>query len=152
MIELLIDDEFTGLLDEAALKAAAQAALTQQGIAEEVGLTIAVDSDERLQALNLQFLGIDAPTDVLSFPADEFDPDTNLRYIGDIILSCPRAQAQAQAAGVSLADEAALLVIHGVLHLLGHDHAAPQEKTAMWAAQSAILASLGIHLPNLPEE
>ena len=124
------------------LEQAALAALTHQ--AAEGDLTIVLADDEDLHRLNRDFLGIDAPTDVLSFPASETDPETGAAYLGDIILSIPRADAQAQAAGHPLVDEARLLVIHGVLHLLGHDHAEPDEKAKMWKAQGEILASLGL--------
>jgi probable rRNA maturation factor len=89
-------------------------------------------------------MGIDAPTDVLSFPADLVDPDTRRRYLGDVIISLPRAEAQASENGQSLQDEVLLLAVHGVLHLLGHDHAEPEEKERMWAAQEAVLS----HLPR----
>ena len=151
MINILVQDEYSPLFEQAILEQAAQAALEFSAIREEVELSIVVDSDERLQELNSQFLCIDAPTDVLSFPADEFDPDSNLRYIGDIILSCPKAQSQAVMAGVSLSEELQLLVVHGVLHLLGYDHAAETDKEKMWVAQKAILANLGIDLRQLPD-
>jgi hypothetical protein len=59
----------------------------------------------RLQELNRDYLGIDAPTDVLSFPASETDPETGARYLGDILISVPRAQSQAEAAGHALESE-----------------------------------------------
>ena len=124
------------------LEQAALAALTHQSA--EGDLTIVLADDEELHRLNRDFLGVDAPTDVLSFPASETDPETGAAYLGDIILSIPRADAQAQVAGHPLADEARLLVVHGVLHLLGHDHAEPDEKAKMWKAQGEILASLGL--------
>jgi probable rRNA maturation factor len=124
------------------LDQAASAALTHQSA--EGDLTIVLTDDEQLHRLNRDFLGIDAPTDVLSFPASETDPETGAAYLGDILLSVPRADAQAQSAGHSLADEARLLVVHGVLHLLGHDHAEPEEKEKMWKAQGEILDELGL--------
>jgi probable rRNA maturation factor len=128
--------------DTSLLEQAAHAALTHQSA--DGDLTIVLTDDEQLHDLNREFLGVDAPTDVLSFPASETDPDTGAAYLGDILLSIPRADAQAQAAGHALADEARLLVIHGVLHLLGHDHAETKEKAKMWKAQSEILVSLGL--------
>jgi probable rRNA maturation factor len=151
MINILIEEPYVSMLDPDQLEQAAQAALDYIDIQDGVELSIVVDSDERLQELNKQFLGIDAPTDVLSFPADEVDPDTGLRYIGDIILSCPTAQSQALEAGVSLEVEAQLLVVHGVLHLLGHDHDDEENKAIMWSAQKAILAGLGINMREMPD-
>jgi probable rRNA maturation factor len=86
---------------------------------------------------------------VLSFPASEtdgseIDPETGARYIGDIIISVPYAARGAAKAGHPLEAELQLLVVHGVLHLLGHDHAKPREKAKMWKAQAEILESLGL--------
>ncbi|RJP55541.1 MAG: rRNA maturation RNase YbeY [Anaerolineaceae bacterium] len=137
-LETSLDLPFsTDLLEQAAL-----AALTHQSA--EGDLTIVLTDDEQIHRLNRDFLGIDAPTDVLSFPASETDPETGARYLGDILLSVQRAEAQAQAAGHSLADETRLLVVHGVLHLLGHDHAEEEEKAKMWMAQGEILEGLGL--------
>ncbi len=137
-----IESSFEPPFDLDLLEQAALAALTHQSA--EGDLTIVLADDEELHRLNRDFLGIDAPTDVLSFPASETDPDTGAAYLGDIILSIPRADAQAQAAGHPLADEARLLVIHGVLHLLGHDHAEADEKAKMWKAQAEIMMGLGL--------
>jgi probable rRNA maturation factor len=92
----------------------------------------------------LEYLGVDAPTDVLSFPASESDPETGLPYLGDILISIPRAAQQAQAAGHSVEAEVQLLVVHGTLHLLGHDHAEAEEKTRMWNAQAEVMSRLGL--------
>jgi probable rRNA maturation factor len=94
--------------------------------------------------LNRQYLGRDAVTDVLSFPADEADPESGCRYLGDILLSMPRAAAQAQAGGHPVEQEAQLLVVHGTLHLLGYDHGRKEEKERMWAVQAEILEQLGV--------
>ncbi|HLA08708.1 MAG TPA: rRNA maturation RNase YbeY, partial [Anaerolineales bacterium] len=93
-----------------------------------------------------------APTDVLSFPASETDPETGSRYLGDILLSIPRAQEQATAAGHALDSEVQLLVVHGVLHLLGYDHAEAKEKRKMWKAQEEILVQLGLGGIQIREE
>jgi probable rRNA maturation factor len=67
-------------------------------------------------------------------------------YLGDIVISLPRARHQASAAGHSLNDELQLLVVHGVLHLLGHDHDTPNRKKKMWAVQDEILRNLGVRI------
>lgn len=126
------------------LEQAALAALTHQSA--EGDLTLVLTDDEQLHRLNRDFLGVDAPTDVLSFPASETDPETGARYLGDILLSVSRADAQARAANHPLEDEARLLVVHGVLHLLGHDHAEPDEKAKMWKAQGEVLEGLGVRI------
>jgi probable rRNA maturation factor len=68
------------------------------------------------------------------------------------VISAPRAQAQAEAAGHPLEAELQLLVVHGVLHLLGHDHARPEEKARMWKAQAEALESLGLGHIQIREE
>ena len=129
---------------KALLERAARAALTHQGQPVEVDLSIVLTDDARLRQLNREYLNIDAPTDVLSFPASESDPETGTPYLGDILISIPRAREQAGAAGHALESEVQLLVVHGVLHLLGHDHAKANEKKKMWKAQAAILKELGL--------
>jgi probable rRNA maturation factor len=107
-------------------------------------ISIVLTDDAQLHEMNRAYLGIDAPTDVLSFPASETDPDTGRRYLGDILISVPRAEEQARTAGHSLEAEAQLLVVHGTLHLLGYDHAGAAEKTRMWKAQAEVLEELGL--------
>jgi probable rRNA maturation factor len=124
---------------------AAAATLSHES-ASDADLTLVLTGDERLQALNREFLGKDRPTDVLSFPAGETgpDPDTGRRYLGDVLVSVPRAAEQATARGHPLAAELQLLAVHGVLHLLGHDHLSKVDKARMWAAQSEVLTGLGL--------
>lgn len=124
------------------LKHAAQATLNHQTV--DGDLTIVLTDDAQLHELNREYLGIDAPTDVLSFPASETDPETGRRYLGDILVSISRADEQARTAGHALVVEAQLLTVHGTLHLLGHDHAEFEEKARMWAAQAEVLESLGL--------
>jgi probable rRNA maturation factor len=126
------------------LERAARTALEYGSYSGDSELSIILTNDARLHELNLNYLGIDAPTDVLSFPASETDPETGARYIGDLLISIPRARAQAEAAGHPLEAEVQLLVVHGILHLMGHDHAQAQEKARMWKAQAEILERLGL--------
>lgn len=134
------------------LEDAARAALAHESESPDSELSIILTDDARLHELNLNYLNVDAPTDVLSFPASEIDPETGARYIGDILISIPRAQAQAEAAGHPLEAEVQLLVVHGVLHLLGHDHARAKEKARMWKAQAEILERLGLGHIQIREE
>ena len=137
---------------EELLERAAYAAIEHGAESRDAELSIVLTDNEHLQELNLNYLGIDAPTDVLSFPASETDPESGARYIGDILISIPRAQSQADAAGHPLESEVQLLVVHGVLHLLGHDHAEPDDKARMWKAQAEILKSLGLGNIQIREE
>jgi probable rRNA maturation factor len=124
------------------VRAAAEAALAHEGATGD--LTVVLAGDAQLQALNRQYLGMDAPTDVLAFPTEQPDPESGARYLGDILISMQRAAVQARRAGHPLESEVQLLTVHGVLHLLGHDHADAQAKSRMWSAQDAVLRGLGL--------
>jgi probable rRNA maturation factor len=143
MINIEIIPDFRRVFMPDILERAAKATLLQQS-APDADLTLVLTGDSQIQVLDRDFLGKDAPTDVLSFPASETDPETGRPYLGDVIISVPRAEAQAIAAGHSLEAELSLLVVHGVLHLLGHDHGIAEEKKHMWAAQADVLVQLGI--------
>ena len=132
------------LIEPEIVERAAAATLEQQSASAEDDLTVVLADDEQLQDLNREFRDIDAPTDVLSFPSSESDPETGRRYLGDILISVQRAEEQAAAGGHPLEAEIQMLVVHGVLHLLGHDHAEAEEKARMWAAQAEVLARLGL--------
>lgn len=88
--------------------------------ADEVSVLLV--SDRRMSQLNRAWRGRSGTTDVLSFPAGPPDPGAAERSLGDIVISVPRAALQARAAGHSLAREMRVLALHGLLHLLGHDH------------------------------
>jgi probable rRNA maturation factor len=150
-MNIQVDDAFENRVDPAQLQRTAQVSLDQQEIKGPVDLSIVISSDGELQRLNQEFLGINAPTDVLSFPSDEADPSTGERYLGDIIISYPRAEDQARQAGHSTQSEIELLIVHGVLHLLGYDHATDEERKQMWAIQANILTILGSPIKNVPE-
>jgi probable rRNA maturation factor len=124
------------------IERAAAAALSNQKV--EGDLTVGLCDDAQLQQLNLQYLGVDSPTDVLAFASSDKDPDSGRLYLGDVIISIPQAQTHAQAAGHPLASEVQLLVVHGVLHLLGYDHAQAATKSRMWAVQAEVLQEIGL--------
>lgn len=145
-----IETEFP--FPEDLLERAATSALEHESQSLDSELSIVLTDNTRLHELNLNYLGVDSATDVLSFPASETDPETGARYIGDILISMPRAQEQANAAGHPLESEVQLLVVHGVLHLLGHDHADSEEKARMWKTQAEILAKLGLGNIQIREE
>jgi probable rRNA maturation factor len=144
-IEVQIAPTFARLLSAKRLREVAKGALRCEGVSGQV--TLVVTDDEGIQALNREYLGRDAPTDVLAFSAQEAAgtfvaaPEME-EYLGDVIVSYPRAVAQAEDHGHSVDEELNLLIVHGVLHLLGYDHADEQEMAVMWARQGAILAGL----------
>jgi len=145
------DSAYRKKIDSRRLRKAAQKTLAHESAPSRAELAIAITGDDEIHDLNHQYRGVDAPTDVLSFAEAEADarfvaaPD-EAAYLGDVVISYPRAEAQAASAGHSVADELLLLVVHGVLHLLGHDHAGRAEKRKMWAAQKEILDELGVQI------
>ncbi|MBK9604668.1 MAG: rRNA maturation RNase YbeY [Anaerolineales bacterium] len=130
--------------ESALLERAARFTLDLEPDSADADITIVLTDDAQLHELNREYLGVDAPTDVLSFPASETDPETGAQYLGDIVISIPRAMLQAQAGGHPLEAEVQLLVVHGTLHLLGHDHAEAEEKARMWQAQAEVMSRLGL--------
>lgn len=121
--------------------------MTGESVEEGTALAILVTDDQEVRRMNLQFLGIDEPTDVLSFPdeADDFVQgmsDENL--LGDIAIALPTAQRQADAVGHSLDAEVAHLLTHGILHLRGYDHVTnPEDEAKMRAREEHYLGDLG---------
>ncbi len=134
------------------LKQVAAWVLDRHNVSPEAGLSIVVTEDETVRQLNRQYRQVDAPTDVLSFPAGEADvpPGDEPPYLGDLILALPTIQRQAEREGHSVSDELALAVIHGTLHLLGYDHDTPARQAAMWAAQAEALLAMGVSI-RVPE-
>jgi probable rRNA maturation factor len=130
--------------ESALLERAARFTLELQPDSADADITIVLTDDSQMHELNREYLGVDAPTDVLSFPSSESDPETGTTYLGDILISIPRAAQQALAGGHPLEAEVQLLVVHGVLHLLGHDHAEAEEKALMWSEQAKVLERLGL--------
>ncbi len=152
MINIYIEPPFENIVDPILIEHAVNTTLIQQNITTPIEVTVVIDGDEKLKSLNQEFLGINSSTDVLSFPAGgEIDPETGEQYLGDIIISYPRAKAQAGELNNSVEDEIKLLVVHGVLHLLGFDHVDVEEKQVMWDTQKIVLDLLGCKITRLPE-
>ncbi len=148
-INTSISARYAEKVKPALLKEAAQATLDQQKVKGQVELTIAITGDAQLRALNLAFRKIDKATDVLSFgleSPESLPASAQPNYLGDVIISYPMARAQAKAGGHSIESELQLLVVHGVLHLLGHDHYDAKEKAKMWKAQAAVLKRIGAEI------
>jgi len=145
-IQVQIEEAFVAQVSADWLISAAQKTLEAEGHSGG-RVTLVVTDDEILRGLNQTYLGIDACTDVLSFGGESPDfvnpPDTEV-YLGDVVIAYPQAEAQASAARHPIQAELALLVVHGVLHLLGYDHVLPEDKAAMWKRQAEVLAQLGL--------
>jgi probable rRNA maturation factor len=114
----------------------AEKMLSELGL-EESELSIFLTNDDQIHSINLEHRGKDKPTDVLSFPQHEFTaPEkprgrVQLTLLGDVVISLDTAQRQARSRRRGLADEVRFLLAHGVLHLVGYDHANPEEKSVM---------------------
>jgi probable rRNA maturation factor len=141
-------------VDEAALAAVARYSLDQLRIHPLAELSVLIVDEQTMTELHERWMGEPGPTDVLSFPMDELrpphmggnragdpQPDGNPGLLGDVVL-CPQVAAeQAVKAGHSTQDELELLTVHGILHLLGYDHAEPEEHATMFGLQEQLLTA-----------
>jgi probable rRNA maturation factor len=114
---------------------------------ENCEVSILLTDDSEIRELNLLYRQVDAPTDVLAFAMREGeDGDANSDILGDVVISIPTADRQAKEYSHSLEAELSLLVAHGVLHLLGYDHAEKNEAKIMQEKQKEIVYSLGYEI------
>ena len=155
-VDVQIDDRFADQADAGLIERAVAATLAGEGVAGPVEVSVLVTDDAALHALNRDYRHVDAPTDVLSFAAEEEAPDSAPhslfvlppdapRYLGDIAISFERVVAQAAEYGHSQERELAYLAAHGVLHLLGYDHEqGPDQAAAMRAREEAAMERLGL--------
>ena len=134
---------------ETLVRRAVEAALAValEGPQEPVEVSVLLGSDAMLQELNRSWRGKDAPTNVLSFPAPTHPRAPGPRPLGDIALAPETVAREASAQGKSVADHLVHLVVHGTLHLLGHDHEDIAEAEAMEALEVAALARLDVADP-----
>lgn len=113
-------------------------------------LSIVLTDDAHIQVLNRDFREKDAPTDVLSFGQLEGEPFvTPVPHLGDLVISLETATRQAVERGHPIEAELRILLVHGLMHLLGHDHMEPEERIKMAQAEDALLAALPSH-PEWP--
>ena len=137
-------------VDEAGLAAVARFALDELRIHPLAELSVLLVDERAMTELHQRWMGEPGPTDVLAFPMDELrppqpgareEPGTDPGLLGDVVL-CPQVAAeQAEKAGHSTQDELSLLCVHGILHLLGYDHAEPDEHAIMFGMQEQLLTS-----------
>ena len=144
-----VNNESAIPVDEAAILRLAAFALDTMHVHADAELAIVLVDEGALEQLHVQWMDEPGPTDVLSFPMDELRPGTEEEetppgLLGDIVL-CPQvAKEQAETAGHSTLDELLLLTTHGVLHLLGFDHAEPAEEKEMFGIQRDILIAFAM--------
>ena len=155
-INVIIDGDFRECPEEDWLREIVGQVLIAQGIGSDVELGLVITTQERIQDLNRSYRGEDKPTDVLSFymtsatgeingvesPPFVAPPD-GVCHLGEVIISYPQAVLQAEEHRHSVNKEIAILIIHGVLHLLGFDHAETEEERQMKAREEAILSQVG---------
>jgi probable rRNA maturation factor len=140
--EIDVSCEDVAGMDEEAVRADAHAVLVAAGLSAPELSVLLVD-DARMRALNATWRGKDVTTDVLSFPQQE--PPVRGGLLGDVVISVPTAQAQANALGHDLLTELRVLLVHGICHLLGHDHELGEEPAAEMAREEVrLLGALGV--------
>ncbi|GAB4569885.1 MAG: hypothetical protein Kow0077_03140 [Anaerolineae bacterium] len=148
-----VDDTFADRVPTHRIHEAILATLARHDVPAGVGLTLLVTDDEEVHRLNRRFRGVDAPTDVLSFPAepDELLADTEeALYLGDILVAYPYTARHAEEDGHAIEDVLMLMAVHGTLHLLGYDHDNAQSQAEMWEEQARILDALGVPRQIIP--
>lgn len=142
MIE--INNESAISIDESVLLRLTESNLAALHVSSDADVAIVLVDEGAMEALHVQWMDEPGPTDVLSFPMDELRPGTMDKptepgLLGDIVL-CPQvAETQAKAAGHTTMDELILLTTHGLLHLLGYDHAEPNDEREMFALQRDLI-------------
>jgi len=148
-INVLIDEDLEDCPEVSWLQSVAEQILVAQGAGSGVELGLVITSQERVQQLNQSYRGKDEPTDVLAFSAtEEIGPDfppfvippDGVLHLGEVIISYPQAVTQAQEHQHSVKKELAILIIHGVLHLLGYEHDKPERRRLMSAREAEILS------------
>jgi probable rRNA maturation factor len=132
-------------LEEETLQQVTQHAMAYLRVHPHSDVAVVLVDEAAMEELNVQWMGEPGPTDVLSFPMDELRPglegeEESEGILGDIVLCPSVAQAQADTAGHSLSAELRMLTVHGLLHLVGYDHAEPDEEKEMFGLQADILA------------
>jgi probable rRNA maturation factor len=148
-VSIEINNESVVPVDEVALQQLSSYALAHLHVHPDAELAIVLVDEGAMEQLHLQWMDEPGPTDVLSFPMDELRPGTEesmtpAGLLGDIVL-CPQvAISQAETAGHSPLDEMLMLTTHGILHLLGFDHAEPDEEKEMFGIQREILAGFDL--------
>jgi probable rRNA maturation factor len=140
------DPQLEGEVDRDHLRELVMSIAREQRLDEPATIGLLITNDDTIRELNLRYRGLDSFTDVLAFPhgqgSDGFvSPPSEPPHLGDVVVSFPRAVAQAAEHGHSAEEELDRLVVHGVLHLLGYDDQSEEEREAMWRRQEAIVRS-----------
>jgi probable rRNA maturation factor len=139
-----INNESDATIEELEFAELGAFVLKQMNVADGAELSILFVGERAMEDLHLTWMDEPGPTDVLSFPMDELRPGTPdeptpAGLLGDVVICPPVAEVQALAAGHSAEEEMLLLATHGILHLLGYDHGAPDEEREMFELQRKLL-------------
>ncbi|KJS02436.1 MAG: endoribonuclease YbeY [Peptococcaceae bacterium BRH_c4a] len=140
--EVPLDHELEVLVEKVAL-----AVLNAEGYQKGAEVSLVFTDDEYIRELNLQYRGMDNPTDVLSFAQHEGEPMVDAGeedLLGDVVISLQAALRQGEEYGHGMKRELAYLTAHGLLHLLGYDHDDPDGQSAMREKEEAALALIGM--------
>jgi len=145
-VSVEIANESGVAIEESTIISVARFTLDRMGVSPLAELSVLLIDSEAMTELHERWLDLPGPTDVMAFPMDELDtsrrpdaPASTPALLGDVVLCPPFARTQARAAGHLLVDELALLTVHGVLHLLGYDHAEPDTEQEMFGLQDRLL-------------
>ncbi len=149
-IDVIIERGLGRRVDRRWLKRIAAKALATQGLGSKTELGLVIAGQEKIHQLNLKYLGRDEPTDVLAFPmlSEEsttisfLAPPDDIKHLGEVIISYPQAVIQAEEQRHSVVREIAILLIHGILHLLGYDHDRPDLEQAMRHREAEVLSQV----------
>ena len=152
-VDLLNETDVEVDLDE--LRACAVYTMQQMRVHPDADLCVRVIDEPAMATLHVQWMDLEGPTDVMSFPMDQLRPGRDDEepvdgILGDIVLCPTVAAAQAAAAGHTTAEELLLLTVHGILHLLGFDHAEPDERAEMFELQRRLLLTFLARRPARP--
>jgi len=147
-IGIHVEEEFRGVVNQGWARRITQTVLKTEGVVPPYEVSLVFTDSETVKQLNRDYRGVDEPTDVLAFymlpQKEEADdsfalPPDGVTRLGEIIISYPQAVEQAREQGHATEKELALLVIHGILHLLGYDHEAAEEESKMKEREKVLL-------------
>lgn len=151
-MSIFLADEQTQEVGLSDLHSLAQLVLSEEGFSDDVEVTLIFVSESEMAAYNERFLDREGPTDVLAFPVEDLmpgvvpdiDPQGPPLMLGDVIIAPGYVRRQAERDGIGFEDEIALMVTHGILHLLGYDHVEDDDAERMEARERELLASAGM--------
>ncbi|MBI4294875.1 MAG: rRNA maturation RNase YbeY [Chloroflexi bacterium] len=146
-IDIQIDRQFEAEMDEAPLRHVIEQTLATEELTSAMELSLVITDDATVEHLNREYRGETGTTDVLAFALSEADetfvlPPDGVRHLGEVVVSYPQAVRQAREQGHSTGQELALLVCHGVLHLLGYDHDCAAAEARMRGREAQVLAAV----------